>query len=321
MMTDEKWMNVLITFPPVLARDLLEEALVMEVEVEGYLVRGIYIDEGVSIEIMYEHCLNMMHPSIRARLVETQTTVSRFSGEQVKPLGKIELDVCFRGSGLCQRAIMKFIVISAPSPYNIILGRSGLRQLRAIPSTIHGMMKKQEIEIPKEAALQEKVGLTKAVLINPAYPEQLVMIGKDLSPEGSTQLKNLLKKNKVIFAWEPSDMTGVPKRIIKHSLNANPSVKPISQKRKVFAYEKIQDYCPLPEIDRKIDSVMGFPLKCFLDAYKGNHQVTMEEEDEEKTAFYTDQGTYRYTKMPFGLKNAGSTYQRLVDEALQSQIG
>ncbi|GJT35496.1 reverse transcriptase domain-containing protein [Tanacetum coccineum] len=48
-------------------------------------------------------------------------------------------------------------------------------------------------------------------------------------------------------------------------------------------------YYPLPEIDSKIESVMGFPLKCFLNAYKGYHQVQMAEEDEEKTAFYTDQ--------------------------------
>ena len=47
----------------------------------------------------------------------------------------------------------------------------------------------------------------------------------------------------------------------------------------------------------------------------------MEEEDEEKTAFYIEQGTYYYTKMPFGLKNAGATYQRLVDSAFQTQIG
>ncbi|GKG11137.1 reverse transcriptase domain-containing protein [Tanacetum coccineum] len=66
---------------------------------------------------------------------------------------------------------------------------------------------------------------------------------------------------------------------------------------------------------------MGFPFKCFLDAYKGYHQVQMAKEDEEKTAFYMNQGTFCYTKMSFGLKNAGATYQRLVDEAFQSQIG
>ncbi|GJX52154.1 reverse transcriptase domain-containing protein [Tanacetum coccineum] len=82
-----------------------------------------------------------------------------------------------------------------------------------------------------------------------------------------------------------------------------------------------KDYYPLPEIDSKIEAVMGYPLKCFLDAYKGYHQVQMSEEDEEKTAFYTDQGTFCYKKMPFGLKNAGATYQRLVDEAFDKQIG
>ena len=71
-----------------------------------------------------------------------------------------------------------------------------------------------------------------------------------------------------------------------------------------------KDYYPLPDIDWKIESVMGYKYKCFLDAYKGYHQVQMAVDDEEKTAFYTDQGTYCYTKMPFGLKNAGATFQR-----------
>ncbi|GJW25340.1 reverse transcriptase domain-containing protein [Tanacetum coccineum] len=47
----------------------------------------------------------------------------------------------------------------------------------------------------------------------------------------------------------------------------------------------------------------------------------MAQDEEQKTEFYIDQGTYCYTKMPFGLKNTGATYQRLVDTAFQSQIG
>ncbi|GJW02510.1 hypothetical protein Tco_1561366, partial [Tanacetum coccineum] len=176
-----------------------KEALVVEAEVEGYLIRRVHIDEGASVEIMIEHCFNMLHPAIWARLVETQTTVSR--------------------------AIMKFTIIPTPSSYNIIFGRLGLKQLRVIPSTIHCMMKfltpwgittlvsqvptvfecrrvgkKQAAELPEEIKPQEKVGLTEQVHVNPAYPEQLVVIGKGLSPEGSTQLKNLLKENKDIFA-------------------------------------------------------------------------------------------------------------------------
>ncbi|GJS14125.1 reverse transcriptase domain-containing protein [Tanacetum coccineum] len=82
-----------------------------------------------------------------------------------------------------------------------------------------------------------------------------------------------------------------------------------------------QDCYPLPEIDWKVESLYGYPFKCFLDAYKGYHQIQMAESDEEKTAFHTNQGVYCYTKMPFGLKNAGATYQRLMDKAFDSQVG
>ncbi|GKB58708.1 reverse transcriptase domain-containing protein, partial [Tanacetum coccineum] len=82
-----------------------------------------------------------------------------------------------------------------------------------------------------------------------------------------------------------------------------------------------QDCYPLPEIDWKVKSLCGYPFKCFLDTYKGYHQIQMAESDEEKTAFHTSQGVYCYTKMPFGLKNVVATYQRLVDKAFDSQVG
>ncbi|GJU60203.1 reverse transcriptase domain-containing protein [Tanacetum coccineum] len=81
------------------------------------------------------------------------------------------------------------------------------------------------------------------------------------------------------------------------------------------------DCYPLPEIDWKVESLCDYPFKCFLDAYKGYHQIQMAESDEEKTAFHTSQGVYCYIKMPFNLKNAGTTYQRLVDKAFNSQVG
>nr|GEW52931.1 reverse transcriptase domain-containing protein [Tanacetum cinerariifolium] len=54
---------------------------------------------------------------------------------------------------------------------------------------------------------------------------------------------------------------------------------------------------------------------------KKTSEIQMSKEDEQKTALYTNQRTYCYTKMPFGLKNAGATYQRLVDSILQRQLG
>nr|GEV44718.1 reverse transcriptase domain-containing protein [Tanacetum cinerariifolium] len=83
----------------------------------------------------------------------------------------------------------------------------------------------------------------------------------------------------------------------------------------------LQDCYPLPEIDWKVESLCGYPFKCFLDAYKGYHQIQLAEADEDKTAFHMGQGVYCYTKMPFGLKNAGATFLRLMNKAFEGQIG
>ncbi|GKE34265.1 reverse transcriptase domain-containing protein [Tanacetum coccineum] len=81
-----------------------------------------------------------------------------------------------------------------------------------------------------------------------------------------------------------------------------------------------KDCYPLPEIDWKVKSLCGYPFKCFLDAYKGYHQIQMAEEDEEKTVFHTNKGVFCYTKMSFGLKNVVVTYQRLMDKAFEKHI-
>jgi hypothetical protein len=68
----------------------------------------------------------------------------------------------------------------------------------------------------------------------------------------------------------------------------------------------------LPRIDQVIDSMAGCDLLCFLDSYSGYHQIAIKEEDQEKTAFITPSSAYYYTTMSFGLKNAGTTYQRAI---------
>nr|XP_027102165.1 uncharacterized protein LOC113723098 [Coffea arabica] len=82
-----------------------------------------------------------------------------------------------------------------------------------------------------------------------------------------------------------------------------------------------KDCYPLPHIDQLVDSTIGCEIFCFLDAFKEYHQIALDEEDKEKTAFITEYGTYCYTTMPFGLKNAGATYQRLVNKLFKNQIG
>nr|GEY04417.1 reverse transcriptase domain-containing protein [Tanacetum cinerariifolium] len=232
---EEDWMKMPITFPLIPADDLLDEPLIIEAEVEGYLVRRVFVDHGIAVQVMFKHFFDNLPLSFRARLTQTQTKLVGFSGEQLILMGKIKLNVAFRSEGLCKRTMMKFTMVRESSPYNIIL-----RHTEKGPE-------KETVKNEKEYAEEE-------VLVNPAFPEQ-------------------------------------------------------------------KDYYPLPKIDLKIEAVMGLPFKCFLDAYKGYHQIQMSKEDEEKTTFYIDQGTYHYTKMPFRLKNAGATYQRLVDSLFQAQLG
>ena len=82
-----------------------------------------------------------------------------------------------------------------------------------------------------------------------------------------------------------------------------------------------KDSFPLPRIDLIVDATAGHELLSFMDAFSSYNQISMNPGDQEKTSFVTAQGTYCYRVMMFGLKNAGATYQRLVNRMFQKQIG
>jgi hypothetical protein len=82
-----------------------------------------------------------------------------------------------------------------------------------------------------------------------------------------------------------------------------------------------KDPYPLPSIDRLIDDASGYRMLSFMDAYSGYNQIKMNALDAPHTAFMTSTCNYFYKVMPFGLKNAGATYQRLMDRVFANQIG
>jgi len=82
-----------------------------------------------------------------------------------------------------------------------------------------------------------------------------------------------------------------------------------------------RDAYPLPNIDRLIDGAAGNKVLSFLDAYSGYNQIPMAASDMNKTAFITDDANYFYRVIPFGLKNVGATYQRLMDKVFSHLMG
>lgn len=77
-----------------------------------------------------------------------------------------------------------------------------------------------------------------------------------------------------------------------------------------------KDDFPLPRIDPLVDTTSGCELMSFLDAYSGYYQIFIAKEDEAKTAFIIPIGAYCFTCMPFGLKNTGATFTRLITKVL-----
>jgi len=78
---------------------------------------------------------------------------------------------------------------------------------------------------------------------------------------------------------------------------------------------------PLPRIDQIVDSTAGCETLSFLDAYSGYHQIKMKESDQLATSFITPFGMYCYVTMPFGLRNAGATYQRCMLHVFGEHLG
>nr|GEW61291.1 reverse transcriptase domain-containing protein [Tanacetum cinerariifolium] len=187
-------------------------------------------------------------------------------------------------------------------------------------------------EIPKEAGVHHE---NFKVALPPNFPDQEVVIGGTLSAKGRTELCSLLKENLDIFAWQPSNMTKVSRSVAEHRLNIREGYSPVRQKKKGQALERAKaiqeevqklveagimrevyyyDWLSNPVMVKKHDGSWGMCVD-FTNLNK------LAESDEKKAAFHTVQWVYCYTKMPFGLKNAGATYQRLVDKAIDSQIG
>ena len=83
--------------------------------------------------------------------------------------------------------------------------------------------------------------------------------------------------------------------------------------RACIDFTDLNKACPkdpflMPKIDQLVNATVGHPRMTFLDAFQCYHQIPLALDDQEKTAFVTPIGNYRYKVMSFGLKNAGSTY-------------
>nr|GEZ12133.1 reverse transcriptase domain-containing protein [Tanacetum cinerariifolium] len=173
----------------------------------------------------------------------------------------------------------------------------------------------------------------------------LVIISQELGDEEKSTLIKVLKSHKRAIAWKLSDIQEVEKLVdagLIYPISDSPCVSPVHcvTKKGSFTiveneeneliltrlvtgwrvcidYQKLneatrKDHFPLPFMDQMLERLAGNEFYCFLDGFSGYFQIPIDPRDQEKTTFTCPYGTFAYRRMPFGLCNAPSTFQRFM---------
>uniref|UniRef100_A0A2N9HVR6 Uncharacterized protein n=1 Tax=Fagus sylvatica TaxID=28930 RepID=A0A2N9HVR6_FAGSY len=156
-----------------------------------------------------------------------------------------------------------------------------------------------------------------------------IFISALLTPAEEKEYLELLTEYKDVFAWTYKEMPGLDPRIAVHRLAIKQEARPVKQAQRLrkkngqirvcVDFRDLNRACPkddfpLPNTELMVDSTIGHEALSFMDGSSGYNQIRMAPEDEELTAFRTPKGIYCYKVMPFGLKNAGATYQRAMQK-------
>lgn len=220
--------------------------------------------------------------------------------------------------------------------------------LKPIPISGNSLINKQAIdELIRTNHLNE---LEKTTLINTLFENQSVLLRQNEQLSATTIIKHKIQTRDEIpvytktyryphaFKKDVEDQVQemLDSGIIKNS--NSPYSSPIwvvpkkadaSGTRKirvVIDYRKlnektIDDKYPIPQIEEILDNLGKSEYFTTLDLKSGFHQIPMDVESQEKTAFSTDKGHFEFCRMPFGLKNGPATFQRAMNNVLHGLLG
>ena len=248
-----------------------DDPLVVRAVVANKTVHRVLIDNGSSADIIFASAFDKMGIGME-KLEPVNTHLRGLSRKKVLPLGSIQL-VLTLGDPPCQAmTTARFLIVDAPSAYNMLLGRPSLNAIKSIPSAYHMMIKfptvsgvgmvRGDQRVARECystsvkqkavdnLYMDELDMRDEVLTRPEpseelepvslddNPEHLAYIGSKLAEDLKDLLTQFLRQNKDAFAWKQADMGGIDPTVITHRLNVSPSFKLIKQKRRSFAPER-----------------------------------------------------------------------------------
>ncbi|GJU14357.1 hypothetical protein Tco_1142323 [Tanacetum coccineum] len=178
-------------------------------------------------------------PSIKASKVDSKVPLVGFSGEHSWPIGEVPLEITIGDAPFYRTETLNFVIVRSNSPHNLVLGRTKMQKMGIVVSTIHGAIKfhttrgigtvfsmyesdkvREGLKKVKEASPADIKGIfscmnaEERVIVNDKYPEQTIIIGKQLPKNFKERLRDLLKSNADVFTWTHADMTGIPRTIM-----------------------------------------------------------------------------------------------------------
>ncbi|KAL2228650.1 UNVERIFIED_CONTAM: hypothetical protein Sindi_1844700 [Sesamum indicum] len=223
----------------------MNDPIVIKLDIANFTVHKILVDSRSSADIIFKSVIDKMGlENIRLELV--RTPLVDFGGSEVASLGMVELPVSMGDEPKRKTMMVKFLEVDTPFAYNVILGRSGLNLFRAVISTYHMKgepgQKKRKVKEDAEPRPYEAEHLKlsdefKVVQLSPDEPDKTTRIGASIK-EKEMAMISFLRESMDVFAWSPSDFTGINPEVIVHKLNGDPTMRPVQQKQRSFGGDK-----------------------------------------------------------------------------------
>ena len=248
-----------------------DDPLIIRAVVANKTFHRVLVDNGSSADIIFASAFDKMGIG-RGKMEPVNSHLRGFFGEKVLPLGSIQL-VLTLGDPPCQATtIARFLIVDAPSAYNMLLGKPFLNAIKSIPSAYYMMIKfptvsgvgmvRGDQRVAREcysASMKQKtvdnisldeLDMRDEVFTRPEPseelelvpldddPEHLAYIGSQLAEDLKSPLTHFLRQNKDVFAWKQANMGGIDPTVVTHRMKVSPSFKPLKKKRRSFAPDR-----------------------------------------------------------------------------------
>ncbi|XP_068492144.1 uncharacterized protein [Phaseolus vulgaris] len=294
-----------------------DDPIVIAVDIDRFTIRKTLVDQGSSVDIVYWKTFKAMKIA-ETEMMPYDDHVVGFSSERVGTKGYIELYTTFDEGKNTRTIKIRYVVIDANTSYNILLGQPSINRLMAIVSTPHLTMK-----------FPSRTGDILTVHVDQKEARECYAESLRVEPlRNDTSPLRVRKSSRKDYS---------PRKDWSRTVEPTVALVDLDPRAAKDRLEAREELWRVPLLDEEHNTAVGTAmaaveaeimhvgLKKNMDMFAWTPAdmpgISMHPRNKEKTTFMTAETNYYYEVMPFGLKNAGVTYQRLMDKIFKGLIG